>query len=107
LLTENATVLATPATEACTVYVPTVPLAVNTEDVAMPDALLWTAFVFELPAKVPLAPELGAVKVTAAPFTALPNGSFIVTTKGAPKTALIFAVWPEPLVMVIEFAEPA
>ncbi|HEY6339705.1 MAG TPA: hypothetical protein VIW68_14525 [Candidatus Sulfotelmatobacter sp.] len=59
------------AVEAITVYVPTVPFAVNVGDVATPEALV-VPVAKVLPLKVPPAPPLGAVKVTVAPDTGVP-----------------------------------
>src|SRR5579863_6140118 len=60
----------TPATDAVTVYAPAVVPAVNTAEVATPLALV--VAVFTPPAKVPVAPEAGAVKVTVTPVVGDP-----------------------------------
>jgi hypothetical protein len=55
-------------------------LAVKTADVATPEAFV-TA-VLAPPAKVPLAPDGGAVNVTVTPLTGFPFASFTVATSG-------------------------
>src|SRR5271165_3083731 len=80
-------------------------LAVNTAEVATPEALVIA--VFTPPAKVPLAPLPGAVKVTVTPLTALPPESLTVATSGAPKAVLIVAFWGVPLVAAMDAAAPA
>ena len=67
---------ATPETEAVTAYVPEVPLAVKTADIATPRPLV--VAVVTPPASVPLAPLPGAVNVTVAPLTGLLPESFTV-----------------------------
>ena len=58
-------------------------MAVKTADVATPPAVV-TA-VFTPPAKLPLAPEAGATKVTVMPLNGLLKASRTVTTTGEPK----------------------
>ena len=66
----KATEPITPAALAVTLSAPTVPLAVNTDDIATPLELVISVSVFnEVVANVPLAPVAGAVKVTNAPLT--------------------------------------
>jgi hypothetical protein len=62
----------TPGAVAVTVYDPSVLLAVNTGAWADPLASLTAVPVKEDPANVPLAPEEGAVKLTATPDTGYP-----------------------------------
>ena len=78
-------------------------LAVNTLDVATPDA-----FVIALvePVNAPLAPEPGAANVTVTPDTGLPEESLTVAANGLEKGALIEVLWPLPLVAVILAAGP-
>ena len=65
-----------PETVAVTVNIPAVPFAVNVEEVAMPLSLVMSVSVVLPLAKVPLAPEVGAVKVTISPSVRTP---FVVT----------------------------
>jgi hypothetical protein len=74
-------------------------LAVNVADVATPLALV-TA-VFTPPAKLPLAPVLGAVNVTVTPTTGFPPASFTVATNGAANAVSIAALCGVPLVAVM------
>ena len=86
-----------PVALATTLYgPPAVALAVNVADVATP--LAFVVAVFSPPAKVPLAPLVGAVNVTTTPLTGLFPASVTVATKGAPKAVLIAALCPDPLV---------
>src|SRR5271166_2959501 len=80
-------------------------LAVNTAEVATPEALVIA--VFTPPAKAPLAPLPGAVNVTVTPLTGLPPESLTVATSGAPKAVLIVAFCGVPLAAVIDAAAPA
>ena len=77
----------------------------NTADVATP--LLFVVAVFTPPAKLPLAPDAGAVNVTVTPCTGLPPLSFTVATSGAANAVLIAALCGVPLVAVIDAAAPA
>lgn len=95
----------TPAAVALTVYVPAVLLAVNAAEVATPFASV--VAVLTPPANVPLAPVLGAVKVTVTPLTGLDELSFTVTTKGAENAPLTATLCEAPLVAVIDAAAPA
>jgi hypothetical protein len=74
---------AAPGAEADTVKVPVVALAVKAADVATPAAVVTAEFV--PPAKLPLAPEAGATKVTVMPLNRLLKASRTVTTSGEPK----------------------
>ena len=71
---------------------------------AKPDAFV--VAVFGPPAKLPLAPLLGGVKVTVTPFTGVPLAFVTVTTKGAGKDVLIVVLCGVPLVAVILAGEP-
>ena len=73
--------------------------AVNTADVAIPDELV--TVVFTPPAKAPLAPLEGAVKVTVRLPMGLPPGSLTTTTNGAAKAVRMVAFWGVPLVAVM------
>ena len=90
----------TPATEAVTVYVPVVPLAVNTGDVATPLELVVAVAVLLPPAKVPLAPVAGAVKVTTTPLVGDPLVA-TVAANGDVNAVLTAALCGVPLVAVI------
>jgi len=105
LVSEKLAGVATPGAEAVTVNGPAVPLAVNTAEVATPEALV-TA-VFTPPANVPLAPLPGAVNVTVTPLTGLPPESVTVATNGAAKAVLMVVVCPDPLVAAMDAAGPA
>jgi hypothetical protein len=74
-------------------------LAVKTVEVATPLAFVVSVSVVAEFAKVPLAPDAGAVKVTVAPLIGEP---FLVTvaTSGAENAEPTVALWPEPLVIV-------
>jgi hypothetical protein len=94
--------------EAVTVYAPTVAFALNTVEVANPFASV-VAVLALLPvsANVPLAPVVGAVKVTATPLTGDP---FLVTaaTRGeakAPRIAWLCGVPPAAAIASLD--EPA
>ena len=76
----------------------------NVAEVATPDALV--VAVFAPPAKLPLAPLLGGVKVTVTPFTGVPLAFVTVTTKGAGKGVLMAALCGVPLVAVIFVGGP-
>src|SRR5260370_8526449 len=76
----------TPETEAVTVYAPARVLAVKTADVATPDEFV--VAVSTPPAKVPLAPLLGAGKVTVVLLPALFAASLTMTSKPDVKTPL-------------------
>ena len=58
------------------------------------------------PAKLPLAPVLGALNVTVTPATGFPPASFTVATNGAANAVLIVALCGVPLVAVILAAVP-
>ena len=79
-------------------------MAVNVAEVATP--LLLVVAVFTPPAKLPLAPVAGAVKVTVTPCTGLPPLSFTVATSGAANAVLMAALCGVPLVAVIDAAVP-
>jgi hypothetical protein len=77
---------------------------VNTAEVATP--LAFVVAVVTPPAKVPLAPLVGAVNVTTTPLTRLFPASVTVATNGAANAVLIVAPCPEPLVTAILAAGP-
>lgn len=106
LVMENVAGVATPVTVAFTTNEPAVLSAVKVGEVAMPEASVDTVTEAPPPAKLPLAPLAGAVNVTLAPLTGLPPESFTVATRGAAKAELTVAVWPPPLVAVIEAGGP-
>ena len=68
----------------------------NTTDVATPLALV--VAVFTPPAKVPLAPVVGAVNVTVTPLTGLLPASFTVACSEVAKAVLIVALCGVPAV---------
>ena len=80
-------------------------MAVKTVEVATPAELVFA--VFTPPAKVPLAPPVGAVNVTVAPATGLPKESFTVACKGLAKAVLTAVVCGVPPVAVIDDGTPA
>jgi hypothetical protein len=90
-----------PDAEAVTVYAPAVPFAVKAAAVADPLASLVAVVVLvPVSANVPLAPVVGAVKVTATPLARDPL--FVtVTTRGATKAPSIAWLCGVPLVTVI------
>jgi len=98
-----------PAT-AVTVYgPPAVPFAVKVGAVALPltsDVAVAVVPPFVPPAKVPLAPLEGAVKVTTTPLKGFDLLSFTVATKEA-NGRLIATLWLDPLEAVIEAGVPA
>ena len=92
LVSEKVAGVPTPVTVAFTGYGPAVALAVKMGEVATPEASVDTVIEVPPPAKVPLAPLGGAVKVTAAPFTGLPPASLTVATNGAAKAVFTCAL---------------
>src|SRR6202166_3345708 len=99
--------VSTPKTDAVTVYAPVAALAVNVGDVATPLAFVVAVAEFVLvPAKVPLAPEAGAVKVTTTPLAGRPP-VVTVATRGAAKAVLIVVVCGVPLLATITSVAPA
>lgn len=84
LVNENTAGLPTPETVAFTSYEPVVVLAVNTGAVARPNESVVAAAVFD-PLKLPVAPVVGAVKVTVTPGTGLLAPSRTITFKRVPK----------------------
>ena len=85
-------------------YDPAVAFAVNTADVAKPDAFVTD--VFAPPAKLPLAPLAGAVNVTFTPLTGLPAESLTVAESLAAKAVLIAADCGVPLAATMDAAVP-
>jgi len=89
-----------PVAVAVTVYGPAFELAVNVGDMACPFAPVITMAVALPPAKVPLAPLPGAVKVTETPLSSdVPVTT--VATRTVPKGVLIVALCPDPPVAEI------
>jgi hypothetical protein len=86
---------ATPETVACTVYAPAVVLAVKVEAVATPEPLLVAVVVLE-PENAPLAPLLGAVKVTKTLGTGLFPQSVTVAPRLVPKAVFTTVVCGVP-----------
>jgi hypothetical protein len=82
-------------------------LAVKGGDAATPEVLVSRVAVIPPPAKVPLAPEAGALNVTLTPETGLPLASFTVTTNGLLKAWVTGALCPPPEVAVMVEAGPA
>ncbi len=84
-----------PVTVAVTVYAPDVELAVKVDDLATPKLLVASVSVVVPLAKVPLGPEVGAVKVTLSPPVTTP---FVVTVaaNGAAKGLPPAALWVVP-----------
>ncbi len=80
-------------------------LAVKAAAVATPSALV--VAVFTPPAKVPLAPLAGALKVTVTPDTGLPKASFTVAARFVANAVLTVAVCGVPAVAVIAAGAPA
>src|SRR5713101_3827192 len=106
LVSEKLAGLATPATDAVTVYgPPPILLAVKTGAVATPWAFV--VAVFTPPANVPLAPLAGAVKVTVTPFTGLFEASFTVACRSVANAVLVFVLCGVPPVAVILAGVPA
>ena len=85
---------------------PPVALAVKTEEVATPEALVVAVVVIVKLANSPLAPLLGAVNVTTTLGTTLPPESFTVATSRLPKGLLMLVVCPLPVVAAIDAAAP-
>jgi hypothetical protein len=102
LVSENPGEVVKLPTEAVTVKVPSVALAV---------AVTWVwpcAFVVVGVVSVALAPLLGVtVNVTVAPDTGLPTESFTTTINGLVKAVLILALCGVPLTTAMDAAEPA
>ncbi len=71
----------------------------NVADVATPDAFV--VAVFAPPAKIPLAPVLGAVNLTVTLLSGFPLASVTVATSGALNAVSSFALCGVPLVAVI------
>ncbi|HVM76124.1 MAG TPA: hypothetical protein VMT75_10805 [Candidatus Saccharimonadales bacterium] len=79
--------------------------AVKTAEVATPLELV--VAVLTPPAKVPLAPDDGAVKVTLTPLTGFEYWSVTVAPSGFVNAVLTMALCGVPLVAAMEFAGPA
>ena len=80
-------------------------MAVNVGAVAIPEALVAAVAVFEPPVNVPLAPDVGAAKVTVTFATGFPPESLTVATSAA-KALLICTVCGVPLLAVMDPAGP-
>src|SRR5258707_735659 len=105
LVSEKLAGVATPATDAVTLYgPPAVAFAVNVVEVATPLTLV--VAVFTPPAKVPLTPLAGAVNVTNTPFTGLFPASFTVVFFSDADTVLIAALCLDPAVPIMVVAPP-
>src|SRR5216683_2852713 len=106
LVSEKLAGVATPATDAVTLYgPPAVAFAVNVVEVATPLTLV--VAVFTPPAKVPLTPLVGAVNVTNTPFTGLFPASFTVACSCVANAVLIAALCGVPAVAVMLAGAPA
>jgi hypothetical protein len=79
-------------------------LAVNSADVATPDAFVTAVFAF--PAKAPLAPAAGGLNVTVTPLSKLPPASFTVASRRFANAVLTPALCGVPPVAVIDAAGP-
>ena len=77
----------------------------KTAEVAMPKALV--VAVFTPPAKDPLAPLAGAVKVTSTPLTGLFPASVTFAARGEAKAVLMVALCGVPAFAAIAEAEAA
>ncbi len=77
-------------------------MAVKTGEVATPEELVAAVVELPPPAKVPLGPLAGAVKVTVAPLTGLPFKSCTVALNGAANGAFNAALCGVPPEGVIE-----
>ena len=73
----------------------------NVGEVATPEALVVAVAVVPPPAKVPLAPDVGAENVTSTPASGLPVKAVKVAVRGAAKAVLIGALCDDPLVAVM------
>jgi hypothetical protein len=102
---ENAAVGA-PVTFAVTEKLPCCPLAVSVVAVATPLALVLAVVVSD-PAKLPLAPDAGAEKVTVTPLTGLLPASFTVACRAVAKAVLMMVLCGVPNVVVMLAAGPA
>ncbi len=100
LVSEKVAGVETPGAVAVAMKLPNTPLAVKAGDTATPEALV-TA-VFTPPAKAPLAPLDGTLKVTVTFGAGLPFASRTVAIKGDPKAVLMGAFCGVPPVAVIE-----
>ena len=107
LVSEKVAVIATPVAATVTLYDPVLLLAVKTEEVATPDALVTAVALVRPLEKMPLAPEPGgALKVTVTPKTGFPPESRTAATSGLAKLVLIVALWLAPLVAVMLAGAP-
>lgn len=77
--------VATPLTDPETLKLPKMQLAVNVDAVAIPEEFVVAVVLAPPPAKVPLAPEPGALNVTVTPGTGLLAASFTMAARFVPK----------------------
>lgn len=77
-------------------------MAVNTGEVATPDAFVTTVTKLTPPAKLALGPATGAANVTDTPLTGFALASFTVATSGEAKAVFVGALWPLPLVTTMD-----
>src|SRR5712664_2721110 len=106
LVSEKFAGVATPVTDADTLYgPPAVLLAVNVAAVATP--CVFVVAVFIPPANVPLAPLAGAAKVTVAPLTGLFPESFTVAWSRVANAVPTVALCGVPAVTVMLAGAPA
>lgn len=97
----KAAAFVTPITEAITVYVPSVPLAVKAGDVATPfTSVVAVAVSDEVSENVALGPVAGDVNVTMTPGAGVPF-EVTVATSAAPNAASMAWLCGVPLVAVI------
>lgn len=90
-----------------TVYAPRVALAVKVGAVALPEPSLITIAVVLPPVKVPLAPEAGAVKVTATLETGLLLASSTVACSAVGKLPPATVSWGVPALAAMDAGDPA
>src|SRR5436853_74434 len=101
LVKEKLAGLVTPLTRAATVYEPAVLLAVKVGVLARPDVLVAAVTEVPSPAKVPLAPEFGAVNVTVTPGTGLLLASVTVAWNCVVKAVVMVVLCGVPAVAVM------
>src|SRR5579872_3534699 len=93
-----------PAALALTTKDPAIPFAVNTVEVAIPDASVTTVLI--PPAKVPLAPVAGAAKVTGTRLTPLLFASLTITCNRFGNAVLTEACCSEPPTTASDVGSP-
>ena len=92
LVSEKVAGIATPVTDASTVKLPGVELAMNAGEVATPDAFVIAVAVLPPPARVTLAPVEGAVNETITPLSGLLPASLTVAASGLANALLTVAL---------------